>query len=110
MEYADHTLKFQYIDDVPCLSREHPGDNSLTSNVFFYDLASVNEFDYDLYSYKRGSYGGEGANWRDEVRLVWYNFDLSNISNGQIILTNYIAQDNGFVDKHIFKYSLADTK
>lgn len=107
-KYADHTLTFRYVDNLPCLSREYHGENAQTANTFFYEIASISEFDYDLYHYKRGSYGGEGANWSDDVRLVWYNFDLSNISNGELILTYHIALDNGFVDKHRFTYSKAD--
>lgn len=107
-KYADHMLTFRYVDNLPCLSREYHDENAQTANTFFYDIASISEFDYDLYHYKRGSYGGEGANWSDDVRLVWYNFDLSNISNGELILTYHIALDNGFVDKHRFTYSKAD--
>ena len=107
-KYADHTLTFRYVDNLPCLSREYHGENAQTANTFFYDIASISGFDYDLYNYKRGSYGGEGDNWSDDVRLVWYNFDLSNISNGELILTYHIAFDNGFVDNHRFTYSKAD--
>ncbi len=107
-KYADHTLTFRYVDNLPCLSREYHGENTQDVNTFFYDIASISEFSYDLYNYKRGSYGGEGDNWSDDVRLVWYNFDLSNISNGKLILTYHIALDNGFVDNHRFTYSKVD--
>ncbi|RGC26481.1 hypothetical protein DWX59_16300 [Enterocloster aldenensis] len=107
---TDHTLTLRYVDNVPCLSREYHGDNSYTKNVFFYDLASIDEFDYDVYTYKRGSYGGEGSNWSDDVRLVWYNFDLSNISGGELLISYNIAFDNGFIDNHRFRYSKADNK
>lgn len=107
-EYPNHTLTFRYVDNLPCFSREYYGENARIVNTFFYDIASTSEFDYDLYHYKRGGYGGEGANWGDDVRLAWYNFDLSNISNGELILTYHIAQDNGFVDNHRFTYSKAD--
>ena len=72
--YGDHTLTFRYVDNLPCLSRKYHGDNTQIANTFVYDIASISEFDYDLYNYKRGSYGGEGDNWSDDVRLVWYNF------------------------------------
>lgn len=107
---TDHTLTLRYVDNVPCLSREYHGDNSYTKNVFFYDLASIDEFDYDVYTYKRGSYGGEGSNWSDDVRLVWCNFDLSNISGGELLISYNIAFDNGFIDNHRFRYSKADNK
>ena len=103
--YKDHTMQFQYVDKKPCMSREYPEQGS-SADEFFYDLASIDEFSYDVYTYMRGSYGGEGANWSSDVRLVWWSFDLSNLSNGELSITYNIATDNGSIDNsNTFKYS-----
>lgn len=107
-KYVSDTIKFEYVDNKPYISRDAHKNGITLRGDYFYELDSIDEFHYDVYTYKRGSYGGEGANWSDDVRLVWYNFDLSNISNGELILTYHIALDNGFVDKHRFTYSKAD--
>lgn len=107
-KYVSDTIKFEYVDNKPYMSRDAHKNGITLRGDFFYELDSIDEFHYDVYTYKRGSYGGEGANWSDDVRLVWYNFDLSNISNGELILTYHIALDNGFVDNHRFTYSKAD--
>ena len=105
-DYAEHDLNFRYIDKKPCMSMEYQKDNGYSPDVFFYDLASIDEFSYDVYTYKRNGYGGEGANWSSDVRLVWWNFDLSNLSSGELLITYNIATDNGFIDNsNTFKYS-----
>lgn len=103
-DYAEHNLEFQYIDKKPCMSREYQKDNGNSPDEFFYDLSAIDEFNYDVYTYKRGSYGGEGANWSSDVRLVWWSFDLSNLSNGELSITYHIATDSSIDDSNTFKY------
>lgn len=103
--YSAHNLEFRYVDKKPCMSRDYQRDDGYSPDEFFYDIASINEFTYDVYTYKRGSYGGEGANWSSDVRLVWWSFDLNNLANGEISMTYNIATDNGSIDdSNTFKY------
>lgn len=98
--YSDHDLKFYYINNEPCMSREYQGNQPYSHDVVFYELVSIDELHCEAYTYKRGSYGGEGANWSNDVRSVWWSFDLSNLSNGELSLTYTIATDNGLIDNY----------
>lgn len=104
-DYSEHTVEFCHVDNKACMRKEFRGKDSYVSDVFFYDIASTNAIFYDVYTYIRGSFGGEGANWSSDVRAVWWSFDLSNLANGEIVLTYIIATDNGFIDDaNVFKY------
>ena len=105
-DYAEHNLEFQYIDKKPCMNREYQKDNGNSPDEFFYDLSAIDEFNYDVYTYKRGSYGGKGTNWSSDIRLVWWSFDLSNLSNGELSITYHIATDSSIDNSNTFKYSL----
>jgi len=103
----DHTMEFRYVDNKPCMCKDLHSDTSYVRDVIFYDFSVVDEFHYNAYTYKRNSYGGEGDNWSEDVQLVWWSFDLSNLSNGELSMTYNKATDNGFVDNsNTFKYSL----
>ncbi|MDL2288173.1 hypothetical protein LJC32_02195 [Oscillospiraceae bacterium OttesenSCG-928-F05] len=105
--HSEHDLEFQYADKIPCMRSYYPQDDTYAPDVLFYDLAFINEFEYDAYTYMRGDYGGEGANWSSDVRRVWWSFDLSNLADGELSMTYNIAFDNGFIDNNsTFKYSL----
>lgn len=107
-KYVDHTIKFEYVDNKPYMSRDAHKDGITLNGDFFYDLEPVDEFHYNVYMYKRGSYGDERANWSEETQLVWFNFDLSKISDGEILLSRYATYDNGYVDIHKLRYSKID--
>lgn len=98
--YSDHDLKFQYINNEPCMSSEYQGNRPYSVDVVFYELVSIDELHFEAYIYKRDSYGGEGANWSNDVRSVWWSFDLSNLSNGELSMTYNIARDNGVIDNY----------
>lgn len=105
MDYTDHTLEFQYVNNMPCMRRTC--DNGYFPDVFFYDFDAVDESDYNAYIYKRGSYNGnESANWGDDMQLVWYSFDLSNISDGELSIGYHLRFSDGFIDDHIFRYRM----
>ena len=104
--YMTHTLAFEYVDNKPCISRDLQRSDGYARDEFFYDIASIDEFTYDVYTYKRSSYGGEGDNWDSDVRLVWWSFDLTNLASGEIVLTYNIAFDSGFIDNaNTLKYT-----
>lgn len=103
--YTKHDMKFQYNGKTPCISRDYHSDESYITDTLFYDISSMDEFHYDIYTYKRDSYGGEGDNWSSDVRLVWWRLDLSNLSNDELKITYNIAMDDGSIDNYnSFKY------
>lgn len=103
--FTEHTLKFGFTSNMPCMSTIY---DQLIRDEIFYELSPIDAFHYDAYTYKRGSYETEGNTWGDEVRLVWYSFDLSNISEGELLFTRNVAFDNGFIDEYLGKYRIDD--
>lgn len=104
-EYAQHNVEFIYADKKPCMRTAFESKGSFRADQPFYDIISVDAAHYDVYIYKRGRFGGEGANWSSTTRLVWWSFDLTNIDNGEIVLTYQITWDDGVIDDdNVFKY------
>lgn len=101
--FKEHTLELRYVDKKPCMSRIY---DTGANDEFFYDFEATDEFHYNAYIYKKDNYGDDSANWEDDTQLVWYSFDLSNISNKELLVSYHILFDNGFIDNHTFKYSL----
>ncbi len=105
--YTDHTLEFQYIDNIPCMNHESLNSDICLRDTFFndYEVVFIDEFHYNVYYYRKGEFNAdESANWSDDMQLVWYSFDLSNISDGELSIGFHLRFSNGFVDDHIFKY------
>lgn len=107
-QYPDHTMEFRYVDNIPCMCRDAHRDDGYMPDVIFYEFEVVDESHYNGYTYKKGSYQNEKANWSDDALLAWYSFDLSNISDGELLISYHISFANGFVDNHQFKYKLED--
>lgn len=99
----EHVLELRYIDNKPALSRIYDEQDT---NIFFYDFSVADIDHYTAYVYKRDEYGeNDPANWGDDVVVVSYSFDLTNISNDILSIDYKITFDNGFIDTHTFKYS-----
>ena len=99
----EHVLELRYIDNKPALSRIYDEQDV---NIFFYDFSIADINHYTAYVYKRDAYGEESpANWGDDVVVVSYSFDLTNISNDILSIDYKIMFDNGFIDTHTYKYS-----
>ena len=96
-----HTMELQYSDKKPVISKE-PGDKK---HPVIYELSNGGENIYNAYIYKRDQYGSEYGNWSEDVKAVWYCFDLSNLSIGELKVNYYIAFDSGYVDEHKYTYS-----
>ncbi len=112
--YTDHTLEFQYIDNIPCMNKElvDPSDTSSMRDTFFYDyeIVVLDEYHYYVYYYRKGEFNSdESANWSDDMQLVWYSFDLSNLSDGELSIGMHMRFDNGFIYNHIFRYRLKES-
>lgn len=107
-QYPDHTMEFRYVNNIPYMCRDAHRDDSYMPDVMFYEFEVVDELHYNGYTYKKGSYQDEKANWSDDTLLAWYSFDLSNISDGELLISFHISFNNGFVDNHQFKYKLED--
>lgn len=104
--YGDHTMEFRFVDGKPCMSK-YSQSNSHSPDTVFYDFSALDESHYVAYTYKKDSYGGEWENWGSDALSVWYSFDLSNLSNGELLMGYHISFDNGFIDNnHVFRYSL----
>lgn len=99
----EHVLELRYIDNKPALSRIYDEQDV---NIFFYDFSIADINHYTAYVYKRDEYGEKSpANWGDDVVVVSYSFDLTNISNDILSIDYKIMFDNGFIDTHTYKYS-----
>ncbi|NBI10731.1 hypothetical protein D1641_12015 [Colidextribacter sp. OB.20] len=101
----EHFLEFSYINKIPCMKRSYP--DKVYPDILFYEFSPIDEYRYNAYTYKIDSYGGEdGGNVSDDVLLIWYTFDLSNFSNGELLIEYHMSFANGFVDNyHLFRYS-----
>ena len=99
---GEETLEFRYIDEIPCMIKNvQLNDVSSSRENSFYDFSANDKYNYNAYLYKKGSYNGdEKANWGDDTLLVWYSFDLENISNGELLIRYCVSLDNGFVDNY----------
>lgn len=106
----DTMMKFRYVDGMPCMSSTvHTTTGEIqVRDVQFYDISVIDEYHYNVYMYKRGSYNGTNSPWSDDILLVWYSIDLSNISDGELMQGYHISFEDGFVDNHMFKYRLVD--
>lgn len=103
-EWKEHIIEFSYKDDIPCMTDTFTRTNS-EKKILFYEFDIENNVCYNAYTYKNGSYdGNESANWSDDVKLVWYSFDLSNISEGELLVVQNIEMVSGHVDEHQFTY------
>ncbi len=82
------------------------GDISLRDTFFNnYEVIFIDESHYNVYYYRKGEFNAdESANWSDDTQLVWYSFDLSGISDGELSIGLHLRFSNGFIDDHIFKY------
>lgn len=108
--YKEHTMEFHYVDGKPCMSKysKSQEDNGYFPDDIFYDFSAIDTSHYIAYIYKKGSYGSDWGNWGDDVLSAWYSFDLSNLSDGELLIGYHMSWDNGFVDNnHLYKYSLA---
>lgn len=104
--YRAHSMELHYVDGKPCMSEYFQGYDGYYPDTVFYDCSALDETHYIAYTYKKGSYGGDWENWSSDVLSVWYSFDLSNLSDGELLLGYHMAFDNGFVDNdHLFRYS-----
>lgn len=101
----EHTMELRYTDGQPRMSRYTQVENHYYRDEIFYDFAAIDEYHYNAYIYKRGSYGGEVGNWSEDVKIAWYNFDLSNLEDGKLIIKDYISWDNGYLDERTYVYS-----
>lgn len=101
----EHTMELRYTDGQPCMSRYTQVENHSYPDLIYYDFAAVDEKHYNVYLYKRGSYGDDYGNWSEDVKLVWYNFDLSNLEDGKLVIKYYISWDNGYLDERTYVYS-----
>lgn len=101
--FIDYALEFGFTDNMPCMHKIY---TSTIRDEIFYDLTSIDAFHYDAYTYKKGSYENEQAHWGEDTLLAWYSFDLTNISDGELLINYHVAFNNGFVDNHQFRYRL----
>lgn len=97
---GDHTVEFQYVDKTPRMVKASLTGERHYGDRIFYDLEAMDEYHYAVYTYKKGSYGGEGANWSSDVQSVWWLFDLSDLANGKLSMTYNIAMDSGSIDNY----------
>ncbi len=105
--YVDHTMEFGYTGDTACIRKNANRDDGHIPDQPLYELVAVDDLHYNAYIYKRGFYEEDGASWSNDVQLVWYSFDLSNLENGELIMGYHMTYSNGYVDNdHIFRYSL----
>ena len=107
----DHTMEFLYVDKVPCMRKYTQRDDVHYADEVFFEADIIDEFHYDAYIYKKGSYENEGANWGDDALRAWWSFDLRNLSNGELLMTYNVAFDGGFIDDaNTFKYTCASAQ
>lgn len=92
--FNEHILEFRYVDKKPCMRRIYDTGNN---DEFFYDFEATDEFHYKIYKERYTA---------DDTQLYWYDLDLSNISNGELLMNYHILYDNGYIDNHALKYSL----
>jgi len=96
-------MEFLYADNNPCMREDLPNDT--VRDEIFYECVAIDEFHYDIYTYKRGSYGGETTNWASVVENVWLSLDLSKLSDDELIITYCIKSNLGLDDNVVYKYS-----
>lgn len=97
------SIEFLTVDGEYCIRRFNK-DRTAYQDDPLYDFTAVDESHYNIYRYKRNSYGGEFGNFSDDVQLVWYDLDLSNLSSGELTIERNLSRDNGFVDSGTYKY------
>lgn len=104
---VDHTMEFRYNGGTPCIHKDADRDDGYIPDRLLYEFAAIDDLHYNAYVYKPGFYGDDFSNWGNDVQLVWYSFDLSNLEQGELIVGYHMTLYSGHVDNdHIYRYRL----
>ncbi|MCM1386015.1 MAG: hypothetical protein NC231_01700 [Bacillus sp. (in: Bacteria)] len=110
--YDSYTLEFQYIDNTPCIVKITPKkDESIIKETFVYEGSVLDEYHYKAYVYKKDSYNGTSMSFENNngIALIWYEFDLTNISNGEVLISyNVSGTSSDNVDTQLSVYHKED--
>lgn len=106
----DATVEFQYIDGTPRIVRifKNYNDEYYTREYAVYECVKVDDYHYNVYDYKKDSYNVTNSPWDEDVLLAGYEIDLTNISDGKLIIKDQTYWVNGHIDTQLYEYHKED--